>query len=589
MSTAVISATRRRLALALPAAASVILAVPATGAAAATGQGPATGAPPPAGVLFHVTSTADAHDANPGDGRCAATTGGCTLRAAVQEAAAQPAGTAAAIDVRAGTYLLSLGSLDLSGGPVTVAGAGARATVIRAAGRFRVLAVGHGVTASLAGVTITGGRAGDAGYGGGVLSAGRLRISDSVVSGNRAAAGGGIANAGGTLTVIDSAITGNHAPYYGGGGIQNGGIANLPGTVELTGSTVAANTADGDGGGILDGQNGHPRAAGLPAEPVRSACPRIPRCAGPLAHGTAAPARTPAPHGLRLIVTGSTIADNTGTNGGAGIANDGGTAVVINSTLSGNDAADSPGGAVSSYGPLTLRHDTLRHNEGSYGGAVEASYAGMPGQQFITGSTLADNRAAAGGAIDDSTGSLHVTASTLAGNTARVGGAMEVEGASFFYLLNSTLTGNSARAGAGGAIDTYGCGGGIVSYTTIAGNSSGLNLPCSNLQVTGTILASSAPGPNCLGMAPHESAGYNLDSGTSCRLAKPTDLTGGHPRLGPLADNGGATQTRMPAPGSAAIGHGGTRATGCPATDQRGVPRLRGQACDIGAVEVRSG
>src|SRR5262249_14059630 len=180
-----------------------------------------------------------------------------------------------------------------------------------------------------------------------------------------------------------------------------------------------------------------------------------------------------------------------------------------------------------------------------------------PGRQVIIGSTLAGNRADAGGAIDDSTDSLHVTASTLTGNTARVGGAIEVEGASFFYLRNSTLSGNSARPGTGGAIATYACGGGIVPYTTIAGNSSGLDLPCSNVEVTGTILASSVPGANCLGLAPREAAGYNLDSGAACHLAKPTDLTGGHPRLGPLPDNGGAAPTRASTRGSAALGPAG--------------------------------
>jgi len=39
----------------------------------------------------------------------------------------------------------------------------------------------------------------------------------------------------------------------------------------------------------------------------------------------------------------------------------------------------------------------------------------------------------------------------------------------------------------------------------------------------------------------------------------------------------------------AAIDHGGTPATGCPAADQRGVSRPRGPARDIGAVEVRPG
>jgi hypothetical protein len=49
------------------------------------------------------------------------------------------------------------------------------------------------------------------------------------------------------------------------------------------------------------------------------------------------------------------------------------------------------------------------------------------------------------------------------------------------------------------------------------------------------------------------------------------------------------TLTRAPADGSPAIDHGGTRATGCPAADQRGVSRPQGPACDIGAVEVRAG
>ncbi len=38
--------------------------------------------------------------------------------------------------------------------------------------------------------------------------------------------------------------------------------------------------------------------------------------------------------------------------------------------------------------------------------------------------------------------------------------------------------------------------------------------------------------------------------------------------------------------GSPAIDHGGTAADGCPATDQRGVIRPQGAACDIGAFEA---
>ena len=50
------------------------------------------------------------------------------------------------------------------------------------------------------------------------------------------------------------------------------------------------------------------------------------------------------------------------------------------------------------------------------------------------------------------------------------------------------------------------------------------------------------------------------------------------------AANGGQTDTAAPVPGSPAIDHGDTAA--CPPTDQRGVTRPQGPACDIGAVEL---
>ena len=56
------------------------------------------------------------------------------------------------------------------------------------------------------------------------------------------------------------------------------------------------------------------------------------------------------------------------------------------------------------------------------------------------------------------------------------------------------------------------------------------------------------------------------------------------PQLGPLADNGGASQTMALPPGSPALNVAGL--AGCPATDQRGVSRPQGSGCDIGAYEL---
>ncbi|MEX2211078.1 MAG: ABC transporter substrate-binding protein, partial [Gaiellaceae bacterium] len=55
------------------------------------------------------------------------------------------------------------------------------------------------------------------------------------------------------------------------------------------------------------------------------------------------------------------------------------------------------------------------------------------------------------------------------------------------------------------------------------------------------------------------------------------------PQLGPLQDNGGPTQTRLPALASPAIDAGSN--ADCPGTDQRGESRPQNGTCDIGAVE----
>src|SRR5690606_5246435 len=57
--------------------------------------------------------------------------------------------------------------------------------------------------------------------------------------------------------------------------------------------------------------------------------------------------------------------------------------------------------------------------------------------------------------------------------------------------------------------------------------------------------------------------------------------------LGALGDYGGPTETIPLLPGSAAIDAGDD--AHCPATDQRGVTRPQGSACDIGAFELNQG
>ncbi len=110
-----------------------------------------------------------------------------------------------------------------------------------------------------------------------------------------------------------------------------------------------------------------------------------------------------------------------------------------------------------------------------------------------------------------------------------------------------------------------------------------------------TILAGNVDGggekPDCA--ATIESEGYNLVQSTlGCAFDGDTtgNLTGVSPLLGPLADNGGLTQTHPLLAGSPALDAGsplvpGTGGQSCSALDQRGVPRPQPSRCDIGAYE----
>ena len=111
-------------------------------------------------------------------------------------------------------------------------------------------------------------------------------------------------------------------------------------------------------------------------------------------------------------------------------------------------------------------------------------------------------------------------------------------------------------------------------------------LAASTLTLQGSIFSGNTGG-NCANGGTLTSLGYNLADDLSCSLTQPTDHPGVNPNLGPLATNGGPTQTHALLNGSPALDAGGTSANGCPATDQRGVARPQGAACDIGAYEFR--
>jgi hypothetical protein len=145
------------------------------------------------------------------------------------------------------------GSVTLVGGPAT--------TIRRApaaAGAFRILDVAAGGDLRVVGIAILNGAT--PGLGGGVQNAGRLVLSHTTLSGDRALDGGAVANlAGATAVISRSVITGNAATSVGGGILNSGTLTVFAGVLE-------ANTAPVDGGALNTQATGMSRLIGTTVE-----------------------------------------------------------------------------------------------------------------------------------------------------------------------------------------------------------------------------------------------------------------------------------------------------------------------------------
>ena len=172
----------------------------------------------------------------------------CTLRDAVAAANRNDR-----IVLKAETYTLRLGQLDL-GGTFTIQGAGPRATTIQSDGESRVALVPEGGNVTVNDVTVSGGFASDQGGGFRVEAGGSLELNRATVRYNTAASGGGISSSG-TLRIFQSTVRSNYAGLGAPG--NGGGIRLLGGSAQLRNTTVTDNwaIAGGDqqpsqGGGI---------------------------------------------------------------------------------------------------------------------------------------------------------------------------------------------------------------------------------------------------------------------------------------------------------------------------------------------------
>jgi CSLREA domain-containing protein len=501
-------------------------------------------------TVFTVNSASDGLDANPGNGQCETMAGNgiCTLRAAIQEANALVGGDT--IILPPNTYLLTQVTELTITGNLTITCSGASTTIIDGNNSARfdsgVLRIMSGAIVNISGVTIRNGERMTA-SGGGIANDGTLTLTGSAVSANTTKfGGGGIANDG-TLTLTNTTVNGNTAIFEG------GGIDNSGGTLTLNNSVVSGNTTKFGGGGISNATNFFEQ-------------------------------------GGTLTLNNSIVIDNGADLGGGGIDNVGGTLTLTNSTVSGNKTTQGEGGGVfneghifAAGGTLTLAKSTVSGNTAFAGGGGIANL----GTSTLTNSTVSGNTTGTiggGGGIANS-GTLTLTNSTVSGNTANFGGGgISNEGSA--NLFNVTITNNGASTilnrGGGGVVNGYNATFNFQN-TILAGNYT-FGVP------------NFTPSPECLGTI--NSNGNNLLGSLDCTVSG-GGFTVGDPKLGPLQNNGGPTETHALLSGSPAIDGGNPG--GCRdqfgallTTDQRGLPRLADgnhdsvAACDIGAFELQA-
>jgi uncharacterized repeat protein (TIGR01451 family)/CSLREA domain-containing protein len=312
----------------------------------------------------------------------------------------------------------------------------------------------------------------------------------------------------------------------------------------------------------------------------------------------------------------------TSANGGGVNSDSGGTVTLTSLVVSDNHSgAGGQGGGVVSNGAtglVVIRDSVVTNNRSSNGGGVSENggAVGANGtvgivieRSSITGNTATDpGGGQGGGVIEDGGGEVAIRDSTISGNRAEsgtgpgFGGGFAANGGGNSQLSNVTISGNTAsgmEAFGGGVAEN---GGGTISLTnaTITGNTvdgAGITPQHAGGSITesggssatvtlkNSIVNAGTP-TNCVatsGTIP--SAGNNIDSGTSCAFGAGGDQSGADPLLGPLADNGGPTQTHRLLNGSPALDTADNAA--CPAADQRGVsrPQPAGGICDKGALE----
>ena len=549
--------------------------------------------------------------------------------------------------------LASTLTLSETAGPEVIDGPGSSLATVSGNNAVEVFSITGGVTASISGLTITSGVSSTSG--GGINNAGALTVNGSTVSYNSTAypyIGGGIYNTG-TLTLTDSTVASNTAAD--GGGIANSGLASLSDCVISGNSSAGAASFLDSGGGIRNSGElsmvdclvsgntatfGGGIANGGTLAISESTIEENQSTEGGSGGGISSYGNLQLTDSLilnnRVYAPQAEIFGNSDAGGGLALS---GTATIWGVTISGNSVQGQQGGVMQEF---------LWGSSGPY---IEAF--GFPGGNGSGGGiysnadlTLVDSTISGNSALGGNSGmggyqspyQYEVVVDHQIGGYAYGGGLTVGNGGGTTVLANVTISGNMAVGGLGGGnrlytpagqlivyrpdFDSPSYGGGIenegslaVVNTTIAYNSiptghgGGLHDGITDTTLDNTIVALNSNGAgfsddislfsNSTTNAAVTGA-YNL-IGTGGSGGLTDGQNGNHVGvagqfLGPLADNGGPTQTIALETGSVAIDGGSNALAIDPTTgltladDQRGggFSRIVNGTVDIGAYERKA-
>lgn len=423
----------------------------------------------------------------------------------------------------------------------------------------RIFNVPSGLDLDLLNLTLYEGKAnGDSG--GLIYAGGQVRVGNTSLVSSTASVAGGAVYVGptGSFLMVGGSLSANSAISNGGAIFQDGG----PVTIRRT--TVQSNTSDS--GGAIYNQAG------------------------------------------ALTIDSSNVYSNSSTKTGGAIVSIG-SLTIVSSVLQSNVSRNSSGGAVTAAGTFTITSSRFVTNTASTtddqgrGGGLRVTtnpltLAGASG--WVTDTSFLSNSAAFNGgglSVEAGANVVRVARSTFAFNRVNgtlampgSGGGLDVLGSA--YVVNSTFFGNLASYG-GGLSSGYGGVSSVLSIThaTIVTNTAlnaggGVYEGGGDLKFRGTVATANFTQDCRVDAGTQGSDGFNwITTPGNCTFTELGDLPElGSPRLGLLRENGGPTLTLVPNQGSPLMNKIAA-ATGCPPSDQRGIPRPQGSGCDIGAIE----